>query len=389
MQAWGSMRSIRGVWARGGTSKALLVRCKDLPGPGRERDRILLAALGSPDPTGMQLNGLGGGLSSTSKVAVLRPSARPGFDIDYLFGQVALKERCIDWGGSCGNIASAVGLFALSEGWVKATDGAQRTSVNIWQQNTGVRITAHVQTGDNAVELVSVPGVPGRAPAIYVESDSPTIGGSMMPTGRAVDLVRLPDGRQVEATVVAAGNHTIFVKASDLGLRGTELPSDLPYSKLAPTINSLRTSAAQLLGLPEPHAGLRAAWVAPPADYATSGADFVSMGDTDILSRISTEGRIHHAHTGTGAIALACAASVKGSLVEQIVAASKTDRDATAATGVRIGHPGGVMCVKADVKYEGDAWVANGVSFVRTARYLMDGTVFLPEGIGTCTGEEA
>eukprot|EP00929_Paragymnodinium_shiwhaense_P014602 TRINITY_DN122529_c0_g1_i1.p1 TRINITY_DN122529_c0_g1~~TRINITY_DN122529_c0_g1_i1.p1 ORF type:complete len:400 (+),score=82.23 TRINITY_DN122529_c0_g1_i1:130-1329(+) len=393
------MRSVRAAWIRGGTSKGLFFQAADLPPPGRARDQIILAALGSPDKTGMQLNGLGGGISSTSKVAVISRSGKEHFDVDYLFGQVGIKDRHIDWSGNCGNLAAGAGLFALVEGLIeveKAAAAAKEAGVNghrlnVWQANHEHGMSIHFAPGvvgeggdatsracgmphDDSLEVIEVGGVGGREPPIYVEMSEPHGKRPLLPTGNVIDTLELPDGSPIEATLVTAGNPVCFVRASGVGLAGTELPADMDYDVILPLVEHLRSAAAPLFGIPKSDA-MRVAFVSEPQTYKTASGDEVAE-EAHILSRISTPGRIHHAHTGTGAIALSCASRVEGSVPWQCIPA---DRRPAVGKTLCIGHPGGTMEVVANVvKDDERGWHATGAGFIRTARYLMRGTVFVP-----------
>jgi hypothetical protein len=333
----------------------------------------------------MQLNGLGGGISSTSKVCVLSRSERAGCDVDYLFGQVGIKDRRIDWSGSCGNLAAGVGLFALAEGLaISPTAGAR---IRVWQVNQSYEMILHVSPGvadpstsnssAAALELMNLSGVAGREPKVYVELCEPHAGKPLLPTGREVDTLRLPNGDAVQATLVTAGNPTVFVKATAAGLRGTELPSEMDYGAVLPIVDHLRHEAAPLMGIDASTAdALRVAFVSEPQAYTASDGTDVPPEAVHLLSRISTPGRIHHAHTGTGAIALACAAGVKGSVPWQCVPDA---RRPSGGEALSIGHPGGAMEVRAEVAHsEERGWHALGAGFDRTARYLMRGDAFIP-----------
>ncbi|CAJ1445225.1 unnamed protein product [Effrenium voratum] len=365
------------AWLRGGTSKGLFFRAAHLPKPGPDRDGLILAALGSPDPSGLQLNGLGGGISSTSKVVIISKSEREGCDVDYLFGQVEIKERHVNWQGSCGNLSAGVGLFALAEGFLPRSQGTQ--VVRVWQVNQGYGMKVHVPQGvdapleadEDSHDLMQLAGIPGAEPPVYVELLEPHVGKPLLPTGQPTDLLQLADGRQVEATLVTAGNPTVFLPAKAANLQGTELPADLDYQQLLPLVEEVRHLAAPLFGI-EVSDQPRVSFVAAPEAYATSGGEKVAAEAMDLLARISTPGRIHHAFTGTGSIALACAAQVADSVVYRCIPA------ANRASKIRIGHPGGVMEVLADVQKDPDGWRATGAGFQRTARYLMRGEVFIP-----------
>lgn len=389
------MRALRAAWLRGGTSKGLFLRAQDLPPRAPGRDALVLAALGSPDASGLQLNGLGGGISSTSKVAILSPSSREGYDVDYLFGQVAIKERLINWEGSCGNLAAGVGLFALAEGIVQPCPAATAEApqkMRVWQVNQGYGMVIHIPPGVSApgilaeggdetamaAPLLRLAGVAGKEPPIYVELLEPHAGKPLLPTGNVVDTLELLDGSPVEATLVMAGNPTVFVSAAAAGLDGTELPEQMDYSIILPLVEHLRAQAAPLLGIAlsdQP----RVAFVAAPRAYESSSGEVFGADAAHLLSRISTPGRIHHAHTGTGSIALACAARVAGSTPWRCLSAGARAWLHSGAP-LRIGHPGGVMEVRADVRRsdDGATWVATGAGFERTARYIMRGEVYVP-----------
>jgi len=377
------MRAVRAAWLRGGTSKGLYFHLQDLPPAGASRDALLLAALGSPDPSGMQLNGAGGGISSASKVAILSKSEQDGYEVDYLFGQVEIKDRVISWKGSCGNLSAGVGLFALAEGLVAPTAQGGIQQIRVWQVNQAYGMIVHVPQGTDAPlpapaassELLTLAGVPGKEPPVYVELLEPHGKRPLLPTGNVVDSLPLPSGEMVPATLVAAGNPTVIVPAAVGGLSGPELPAEMDYKTLLPLVEHLRTKGAELMGV-EVTDQPRVAFVSPPAPYTASSGEPVESGEVHLLSRISTPGRIHHAHTGTGSIALACAAGVEGSIPWQCMADSARPRPGEA---LRIGHPGGVMEVRADVQKNAErGWFAAGAGFDRTARYIMRGDLFVP-----------
>jgi len=405
------MKAVRAAWLRGGTSKGLFFRAADVPPPGTSAlDALVLSALGSPDPSGLQLNGLGGGISSTSKVAIVSKSQRQGFDVNYYFGQVEVRDRRINWEGSCGNLAAGVGLFALAEELVRPSELDRGGSmpdttfrIRVWQENQGYGIVVHVPLNvsaplphissgegapasaseaaegdatDIAASLICLAGVPGREPPVYVELLSPHGDRPLLPTRSVVDQLMLPCGRPVDATLVTAGNPTVFVPAEAAGLRGTELPSEMDYNVILPVVEHLRAQASPLLGVPPLSDQPRVAFVAPPSAYQSSDGKELAANSMHLSSRISTPGRMHHAHTGTGSIALACAARIEGSVPWRCIPAQ-------ARPGVgeplRIGHPGGVMEVRAEVDFSPDVgWRSSGAGFERTARYLMRGEVYVP-----------
>ena len=226
---------IPAVYMRGGTSKGVFFRKDALPADPAVRDRILLRVVGSPDPYGKQIDGMGAATSSTSKVVLLSKSTRPGCDVDYLFGQVAIDRPFIDWSGNCGNLTSAVGPYAVSEGLVESPQEGVAV-VRIWQANIGKRIIAHVPVrGGEVVEEgdFRLDGVTFPAAEIRIEflepggGDDDGDGGAMFPTGRVVDTLDVPGVGHIEATLINAGNPTVFVTAGSLGLKGAELQRDV------------------------------------------------------------------------------------------------------------------------------------------------------------------
>jgi len=324
-------RSIRAVLMRGGTSKAVFLREADLPADPAERDRLLLRVIGSPDRYGKHIDGMGGATSSTSKVVILAKSARPDCDVDYLFGAVAVDAPVIDWSGNCGNLSAAVGPFAIGSGLVEApADGS--ATVKIWQANIGKKIVAHVPMKDGeVVELgaFELDGVAFPAAEVRLEfldpaaDDDGAEGGAMFPTGRRIDRLDVPGLGPIEATLINAGNPTIFVDAASIGLRGTELQADVNgRPELLARAEAVRAHGAVAMGLAatpgqatatRPHTP-KLAFVARPADYVASDGRPVAAASIDLLARIFSMGQLHHAMTGTGAVAIAAAAAVPGTL---------------------------------------------------------------------------
>ena len=210
---------------RGGTSRCLVFHARDLPRAGAERDAILLRALGSPDPYGRQLDGLGGGISSLSKACIVGPATRPDADVDFTFAQVEVSRPVVDYKGNCGNCSAAVGPFAIDEGLVAAAE--PETVVRVHNTNTRKLILAHipVRGGEAAVEGdFELPGVPGKAARIVLDFVDPggAVTGRLLPTGHAGDVIE-----GVVASCVDATNPMVFVRAKDVGLAGTESPADL------------------------------------------------------------------------------------------------------------------------------------------------------------------
>ena len=297
------MRQLRipAVYMRGGTSKGVFFIAGDLPADPAQRDRTLLRVIGSPDRYGKHIDGMGGATSSTSKVVILSKSARPDCDVDYLFGQVAIDQPVVDWSGNCGNLSAAVGPFAISSGLVQApTDGT--ATVRIWQANIAKKIIAHVQmaggevleSGDFELDGVAFPAAEIRLEFLDPAADEEGGGtGAMFPTGRQIDTLDVPILGRIEATLINAGNPTIFVEAASLGLRGTELQGAVNGDKeLLALAEAVRAHCAVAMGLVKtpqdatakrPHTP-KLAFVARPADYVASDGKLVQAQSVDPVS---------------------------------------------------------------------------------------------------------
>lgn len=379
-------RKIPAVYMRGGTSKGLFFRAEDLPQDPETRDRVLLRAMGSPDPYQRQIDGLGGATSSTSKAVIISRSSRPDCDVDYLFAQVSVDQPVVDYSGSCGNLASAVGPFAIEEGFVPAVEGS--TLVRIWQVNTGVRILAHVPVRNGVPDVegdLYLDGVPTPGAPIRLEFVDPSGGKPVLPTGNVVDHLSVPGCGSIPVTVVNAGNLAVFVDASTLGLTGTELRDRIDSDRdLLSRLEDIRTRAAVLAGLgasPDEisrhrPATPKVAIVGPPQPYITHRGSHVTAEECDLTARMLSMGRLHHAFPVTGAIALAVAAKIPGSVVERV-----TRPLPPGTTALRIGHPSGILLVGAEVTNENGIWRAKTAVLFRTARRLMEGYVLVPMSV--------
>jgi probable AcnD-accessory protein PrpF len=396
---------------RGGTSKGVFFLARDLPADPAVRDRLLLRVIGSPDRYGKHIDGMGGATSSTSKVVILAPSARPGCDVDYLFGAVAVNAPVIDWSGNCGNLSAAVGPFALSAGLVAAPPADGLATVHIWQANIGKKIVAHVpMAGGEVIELgdFELDGVTFPAAEVQLEfldpaadedggsaggGDGGPASGAMFPTGNRIDLLAVPGlGRSIPATLINAGNPTLFVDAASLGLTGTELQADVnarpDILALAEAVRAHGAVAMGLVRTPDeatarrPHTP-KLAFVAQPASYTASDGKPVPAASIDLLARIFSMGQLHHAMTGTGAVAIAAAAAIPGTLVHRCLRlAPVVGGDAHAPTPGRVcfGHPSGRLSVGAEAAEVDGGWVVKKVLMSRSARRLMEGFVRVPAG---------
>ncbi|WP_271680919.1 MULTISPECIES: 2-methylaconitate cis-trans isomerase PrpF [Thermomonas] len=383
---------IPATYMRGGTSKGVFFRLQDLPAfaqaPGKARDALLVRVIGSPDPYGKQTDGMGGATSSTSKVVIISPASVPDHDVDYLYGQVPVDGDFIDWSGNCGNLSSAVGPFAIANGFLDPAriprDGL--CTVRIWQANIGKTIVAHVpvragevqESGDFELDGVTFP-----AAEIALEfldpADEGEDGGAMFPTGQLVDELDVPGLGRVRATLINAGVPMVFVEAATLGYDGTELQPAINEDKAAlAKLEAIRAAGAVRMGLIGDVAQAAArpltpkvAFVAPPKDYVASSGKPVAAADIALLARAISMGKLHHAMMGTASVAIATAAAVPGTLVN--AAAGGGTRDV-----VRFGHPSGTLRVGADVRQVDGQWVATKAVMSRSARVLMEGTVRVP-----------
>jgi probable AcnD-accessory protein PrpF len=374
---------IPATYMRGGTSKGVFFLAANLPAEPAARERLLLRVKGSPDPYAKQIDGMGGATSSTSKIVIIGKSARADSDVDYLFGQVAIDKPAIDWSGNCGNLTAAVGPFAIEQGLLEAPANGAAT-VRIWQANIGKRIIAHVpMQGGKVVEEgdFELDGVTFPAAEISLEFVDPGETGAMFPTGNKIDALAVPGIGTVEATLINAGLPTIFVDAATLGLTGTELQADVNGDQaLLDRAEAIRIAGAVAMRLaPSAEAvvasGLthtpKIAYVAKARDYTASSGRKVTASSIDLLARIVSMGKLHHAMTGTGAVAIAAAAAVPGTLVSRIAPPGADGR-------VRFGHPSGTLGVGAQAEPRGGEWVVTKVLMSRSARRLMEGWVRVP-----------
>jgi probable AcnD-accessory protein PrpF len=384
---------IRAVYMRGGTSKGVFFRMQDLPEsaqqPGPARDRLLLRVIGSPDPYGKQIDGMGGATSSTSKAVILSTSGRPGHDVDYLFGQVSIDSALVDWSGNCGNLSAAVGPFAIANGLLPAERIPENgiCTVRIWQANSGKTIVAHVpishgqvqETGDFELDGVTFPAAEVQLEFIDPADDGGGEGSSMFPTGQVVSELEVPGVGTFKATLINAGIPTVFVNAKDIGYAGTELQDAINGDPQAlGRFENIRARGAVKMGLIKniSEAAKRQhtpkiAFVAPPADYVASSGRAVRAADVDLLVRALSMGKLHHAMMGTAAVAIGTAAAIPGTLVN--LAAGGGERNA-----VRFGHPSGTLRVGAEAELADGQWKVTKAVMSRSARVLMEGWVRVP-----------
>jgi len=383
---------IPATYLRGGTSKGVFFRLQDLPAeaqvPGPARDALLMRVIGSPDPYGKHTDGMGGATSSTSKCVIISASSQPDHDVDYLYGQVAISESFVDWSGNCGNLSTAVGPFAIANGFIDPArlprDGV--FPVRVWQANIGKTIVVHVPIADGQVQETGdfeLDGVAFPAAEIVLEfidpADDGEGGGAMFPTGNRIDTLDVPGIGRLQATLIDAGIPTVFVNAADIGYTGSELQDAINGDAAAlARFETLRAHGALRMGLiadlseaaKRQHTP-KVAFVAPPADYIASSGKRIAAQDIDLQVRALSMGKLHHAMMGTAAVAIATAAAVPGTVVN--LAAGGGPRNA-----VRFGHPSGTLRVGAEAVQIDGQWTVRKAIMSRSARVLMEGWVRVP-----------
>ena len=382
---------IAATYMRGGTSKGVFFKLDDLPEsarvPGGARDALLLRVIGSPDPYGKQIDGMGAATSSTSKTVIVAKSTRPDHDVDYLFGQVSIDQPFVDWSGNCGNLSAAVGPFAITNGLVDPAripqDGI--AVVRIWQANIQKTIVAHVpitggavqETGDFELDGVTFPAAELRLE--FMDPAEEGDGGSMFPTGNLVDNLEVPGVGTFKATMINSGIPTIFLEADALGYSGTELQDAINGDAAALSrFETIRAHGALRMGLIKDLAEAasrqhtpKIAFVAPPKEYISSSGKKIGTSDIDVLVRALSMGKLHHAMMGTASVAIATAAAVPGTLVN--LAAGGGERD-----NVCFGHPSGTLRVGAQAQLVDGDWKVTKAIMSRSARVLMEGRVHVP-----------
>lgn len=364
---------------RGGTSKGVFFRYDDLPDDLAERDQIFVHALGSPDPYGRQLNGMGGGVSSLSKAVIVGPSTKDGADVDYTFAQVVIDEPVVDYSATCGNLSSAIGPFAVDHGLVAAKDGQQ--TVRVHNTNTGkiYHATFSVEDGTfNPVGDFEIPGVGGSGSQIrldYLDPGGATTG-KLLPSGNAIDVLDVPELGEVEVSAVDASNAVVFVSADRLGKNATEnvdaLESDHAFMD---TLENIRRAAGVKMGLAEkpedvPLGNPKIGIVSTPAQSVSLDGKVLSPDDMDITARIVSMGQVHRALPLTGSMCLGVACRIPGSIPYNICRPQTGD--------IRIANPSGILPVDADVDVSNNNVFVKSCTVYRTARPLMAGQVLVP-----------
>lgn len=376
-------RTIPAVFMRGGTSKGIMFKAADLPADPARWDPIFAMAMGSPDANGRQLNGMGGGLSSLSKVCVVGRPSRADADIDYTFAQVSIREARVDMSGNCGNMSSAIGPFAVDEGLIFAADGP--VTVRIHNTNTRKIIHSTFEVRDGrAIQsgTFAIPGVAGTGAPIRLEFLEPggAITGKLLPTGDVVEELDVPGVGRIDVSMVDAGNACAFVRAESLGLSGSETPDQIERDpRVMEALLAIRAHASVAMGIAPDIATARAKAATPsigivsaPTAWTSLDGENFGADDADLAVRMISSNQPHRALPLTASLCVAVAASLPDSLVHTVARYPGNGP-------LRLGMPSGVLTVSAEVRKDRDGWYAQAGSFFRTARRLFEGRVCLPE----------
>ena len=374
---------IPAVFMRGGTSNAVVFHARDLPADRSLWDEIFLAAIGSPDPYGRQLDGMGGGVSSLSKVCVVGPPSRPDADIDYTFAQVQVKEAKVDYGANCGNMSSAMGPFAVDEGLLKMS--GKEALVRVHNTNTKKIIWSRFPLEDGVAAVdgdLAIPGVAGTGAPVKLEFREPggATTGKLLPTGSVADDLDVPGHGKIRVSMVDAANACVFVGAADVGVTGTELPEEIEANPaLLKKLAAIRLAASVAMGITKTleEAAKRASvpfvgFVSPPQNAKTLTGEAIGESAVDLTGRMMSNGQPHRALPLTCTLCMAVAARLPGSIVFE--AARPTDKP---ESEIRIAMPSGVLTVAASVRKLEGQWYAEQGAFYRTQRRLFEGRVLV------------
>ena len=377
-------KRVKAVLMRGGTSKGLFFHENHLPANQNDRERMILAIYGSPDPNKRQIDGIGGGASTSSKVAIISPSAHPEYDVVYNFGQVSLDRPIVDFKGNCGNISSAVGPFAIDEGLVKAVEPI--TTVRIHQKNTDKLIIAEVPVKNGRFDcegdyrIAGIPEVYSRITLRFVNPGG-SLTGKLFPSGNRTDEIEISDHGRIKITIIDAANPVVLVRAEAIGLKGTEIDTLEKDEKVRERLEAIRCKAAVMIGLAaseqeateSSQAVPKIAFVSKKQTYAIPGGSEIGADDVDLVARMMSMGSLHRSYAVSGAIATAGAAMIQGTVVFDLL-----NEDSCSRNMLKIGHPGGVIDIGALIEKKGDSYIYKEAVVGRTARRLMEGHVILP-----------
>jgi 2-methylaconitate cis-trans-isomerase PrpF len=365
---------------RGGTSKGLILKSVHLPSDPYTRDKVITRIYGSPDVR--QIDGIGGGTPLTSKLIIVGAPSHPDAHINFTFGQVSLVDNTIDYKPTCGNMSTAVGLYAVQEGYVELTEPV--TVVRIFNTNIGKMIEAEVPVKNGRVVYegdFSIDGVPGKAPLIMINflDSGGAITGELLPTGKPKDIIKIADGREFDVSVIDSANVVVFVKADQLNITGSELGEEFSKHDLLSTLEAIRVEVGVRIGLvqerslvtPVSHALPKIAVLAKSQTYKTITDRIVRENEIDLVGRYVAMGVLHQAFAVSGGIAAATGAQIPGTVIDELINRSGDGL-------IHIGHPSGVITVEAKVERNGDLLEVKRAAVGRTARRLMDGYSYVP-----------
>ena len=385
---------VNATYMRGGTSKGVFFKQQDLPEAyqyaGTARDNFLLRVLGSPDPYGKQIDGMGGASSSTSKAVIVAQSEREGHDVDYTFAQVSINKALVDWSGNCGNLTAAVGVFALFSGLVNSKNIPKNglCKVRIWQKNIAKTIVVHVPIKDGLVQELGdfyIDGIAFPSAKIQVDFIKPVDNQSLLPTGNAFDSLAVPKVGTFNVTLISAGIPCVILQAQDFGYNGAELSEVLNQNQeKLKQIELIRQYAAVKMGLSSTLLEAESSqhipkiiFVAPALSYLSASGEKVLQTEIDLTVRAVSMGIFHHALMGTASVALAVASAISGTLVHSLVKYKSSSLEKIQT--INLGHSSGTLDVCVDINDDkGDAFV-NKVTIYRSARVLMQGQIYIPQ----------
>lgn len=376
---------IPAVYMRGGTSNAIVFHEKHLPRNRALWEPLFQAAMGSPDSTGRQLDGMGGGVSSLSKVCVVGPPTHSDADVDYTFGQVSVKEGAVDYRLNGGNMSAAIGPFAVDEGLVKAS--GSEALVRIYNTNTRKLIHSSFALDDGRAAVdgdFTMPGVAGTGARIRLDFLDPggAVTGKLLPQDRVIHNFQVPGIGMLEASILDVVNGCVFINAADVGLTGTEMPEQLDTAhELIAKLEMVRTTAALAMGLVKTAAEFKnkttlipmIGLVSPAQDCRTIDGAAIEASSADVTVRMfSMGGWPHRAMPITSAFCLAVASQIDGSVVHRW-----TRPMANRVGDLRIAMPSGILVVGARVRNLHGSWYVERVTAYRTARRMFQGAVLV------------
>jgi len=372
---------IKATYYRGGTSKGVFFQKKDLPTQDeKELNKIFLKVIGSPDPNGRQLNGMGGGVSSVSKCVIISPSERDDADVDYNFIQIAVDQPIAEWNNNCGNLSGAVGPYAIQEGIIKPKEGENK--IRIYQVNTDkiIHSTFNVKDGKPEIEGdYTIAGVYGGASKVRLDYLEPGGSGTgkLLPTGNVIDEIEIDGFGKIKVSVVDAATPLIYIQAEDLGLKGTESPDELDGNvEKMEIIQKIRRKCAFMTGLSKseheaPMNTPRIGIVTSPKDYISLDKSNIKGDDQDITARMFSMGKTHKAIMGTAGVNIGVAAAIEGTIPNLI------KRKGSNPLELRAGNPSGVMTAGAVIEQVDGKPHARSAIMYRTFRPLMRGEVLV------------